>query len=54
MTVQEGPGSSGTKIIATRYPVTSGLIAGTTKIEGRQNNLVPVRSFLPRKNQVGL
>jgi len=34
-------GGAGTKEIATRYPVTSGLTAGTTKQEGRQLNLVP-------------
>ena len=27
----EGPGSSGTRIIANRYPITEGLIAGTTR-----------------------
>ncbi len=39
--VSEGPGGAGTRIIARRYPVTSGLTAGTTKTEGRQINLVP-------------
>lgn len=33
-------GGKGTKAIATRYPVTSGLTAGTTKTAGRQSNLV--------------
>lgn len=53
MTVQEGPGSKGTKIIATRYPVTTGLIAGTTKTSGRQMNLVATEgSFVPRRLKV--
>ena len=34
-------GGKGTKAIASRYPVTSGLTAGTTKTEGRKINLVP-------------
>lgn len=33
-TVTEGPGTSGTRIIAKRYPVEEGLIAGTTKQTG--------------------
>lgn len=34
-TVSEGPGTSGTRIIAKRYPVEEGLIAGTTKQTGK-------------------
>lgn len=34
-TVREGPGSSGTRIIAKRYPVEEGLEAGTTKQTGK-------------------
>ena len=33
-TVSEGPGTSGTRIIAKRYPVEEGLVAGSTKQEG--------------------
>ena len=44
----------GEKEIATRYPVTSGLVAGTTKQEGRVSNLVPRKSLVPRKDKVGL
>lgn len=33
-TVTEGPGTAGTRIIAKRYPVEEGLIAGTTKQTG--------------------
>ena len=47
--------SKGTREIATRYPVTSGLTAGTTKTEGRQSNIVPTGgSFIPRRKKVGL
>ncbi len=53
MTVQEGPGSIGTKIIAKRYPVTSGLTAGTTKTSGRQMNLVATEgSLVSREKKV--
>ena len=30
-TVSEGPGGHGTRIIAKRYPVEEGLVAGSTK-----------------------
>ena len=44
----------GTRGIATRYPVTSGLVAGTTKQAGRQSNLVPEQgSLYPRRKKVG-
>ena len=41
MAIQSGPGTKGTRHIATRYPVTKGLTAGTTKQTGRQTNLTP-------------
>ena len=41
MTVQEGPGGLRTKILLTDYPFVEGNELGTTKIEGRQINLVP-------------
>lgn len=48
-------GGIGTKEIATRYPVTTGLTAGTTKTEGRQINLVPTNgSLYPRRLKEGL
>ena len=52
-------GTSGTKDIATRYPVTTGIIAGTTKQEGRTSNLVAqglngVKSIVPERERVGL
>lgn len=37
MTVTEGPGSVGTKIVDKDYPYTEGLVAGTTKQTGNPN-----------------
>ena len=51
MTVQEGPGGSGTRIINRKYPVTSGLTAGTTKTEGRQINLVAEEADLTKEEE---
>ncbi len=39
--IQDGPAGTGTKTIATRWPVTSGLVGGTTKTKGRQPFLIP-------------
>lgn len=47
-------GGKGTKEIATRYPVTSGLTAGTTKQTGRITNLIPQKSFVRKEMQKGL
>lgn len=41
-------GGIGTKDIATRYPVTSGLVAGTTSQTGHQENLIPEEGSLLR------
>ncbi len=47
--------TSGEKDIATRYPITDGIIAGTTKQKGRQSNLVPEQgSLVSRKMRIGL
>ncbi len=52
MTVSEGPGGSGTRIIATRYPVEEGLTAGTTKtsekkiqLEAEERSLPPIEEY---------
>ena len=37
-----------------KYPVVSGLVAGTTKQEGRISNLIPENSIVPARNKVGL
>jgi hypothetical protein len=50
-----GPGGKGTRAIATRYPVTSGTTAETTKTEGRETNLVPTNgSLVTRRNKKGI
>jgi len=47
--------TKGTREVSTRYPVTSGLTAGSTKTEGRKMNLVPTQgSYIPRRKKVGL
>ncbi len=52
--VEVGTGKSGTRFLSKRYPVTSGLTAGTTKQEGRQSNLVPETSKLMTKDLKGI
>ena len=43
------------KEVKTRYPVVEGLIAGSTKLEGRIKRLVAEeKSFLTRRDLVGL
>lgn len=41
-----GPHKKGQRGILTRYPVTSGTTAETTKTEGRQVNLIPENGSL--------
>ena len=48
-------GGKGTKDIATRYPVTSGIVAGTTSQTGHQENLVPTDgSLVAKRLKVGI
>lgn len=59
MTIQEGTGTHNQREVKTRYPVTSGTTLGTTKISGRQINLVPLgingtKSLVPNRNRKGL
>lgn len=50
-----GPGTSKTRFISKYYPVISGLIAETTKQEGRQVNLVAKKgSLVPKRLKIGL
>ena len=43
------------KEVKRKWPVTSGLIAGTTKQEGRKYNLIPEQgSLVPRRLKIGL
>jgi hypothetical protein len=48
MVIQEGPGGIGTKVIANRYPVDEGLIAGTTK-QSSKASISPNKSFVTFK-----
>jgi len=41
MTIKVGTGTSGTRFIATRYPVEKGLTGGTTTQEGNKMSLEP-------------
>lgn len=53
--VNVGTGGAGTRFIKRNYPVTEGLIAGTTKLEGKQTNLVPEEdNLVSNKDKVGL
>lgn len=46
--------TKGTKELMRRWPITSGLTAGTTKQEGRKPYLEARKSIVPRRNRVGL
>ena len=45
--------TTGEKELKTKWPIISGLEAGD-KHEGRQSNLVPEVSLVPRRKKVGL
>jgi hypothetical protein len=48
-------GGRGTREIATRYPVTDGLTAGTTTQTGHQENLIPEEgSNVSQSEKVGI
>ena len=54
-TVTVGTGTKGTRFVNKKYPVTEGLIAGTTKLTGKQTNLVPEQgSLVPRRQKEGI
>ena len=47
--------TSGEKELKRKWPITSGLIAGTTKQEGRKINLVAEKgSLIPKRLKVGI
>jgi len=54
MTVSVGPGTKGTKTVASRFPVSQGLTLGTTKIENKRRFLVPKVSKLGKNSFVGI
>ena len=48
-------GTKSTKAVLTRYPVTSGLTAETTRTYDRVQNLVAIKgSVVPSRKKVGL
>lgn len=52
--VTVGTGGRGTRFIKTKWPITSGLTAGTQKQEGRTENLVYQESLVSKKDKVGI
>jgi len=51
----QGPAKSGEKEIRRKWPHESGLIAETTKQEGRQLNLIPTeKSLVDKRDKVGM
>ena len=50
--VEVGTGASKTRFIMTRWPITKGLIAGTTSQTGNTENLVPEKSVVPETEKV--
>jgi len=49
-----GKGGAKSRFLKRNWPITKGLIAGTTKQEGTQSQLVPEHSNLTEKDRVGL
>ena len=55
MAIQEGPDTMTEKAVKTRWPVTEGTTAGTTKQTGKAINLVPQeKSLVPKRKKEGL
>jgi len=52
--VNVGTGTAGTRFLKTKYPITSGLTAGTQKQEGRTQNLVAETSKVESKDLKGI
>ena len=48
MTVSEGPGTIGTRIVDADYPVTEGITAGTTKQRKASPSLEPEVNLTPQ------
>lgn len=52
--VEVGTATHNEKEVKTKYPVEEGLIAGTTKQEGREMSLKPQYSHVPERLKKGL
>lgn len=51
MTVAEGPGGIGTRIVSKEYPIDQGITAGTTKQRIESASLEPeVKAIMPQGN----
>jgi len=53
MTVTVGTGTSGTRFVNSDYPISEGLILGTTKLSS-DPALIPEESTLSENSQIGL
>lgn len=54
MTIQEGPGGKGTKILSNKYPAVEGLTGATTK-QTKDRKLEPTsKSYLRKIESTGL
>jgi hypothetical protein len=52
-TVTVGTGTVGTRFVRNDYPMEAGTTAGTTKLEGKQINLVPTHgSLVSKRNSI--
>lgn len=54
MVVVGDPATHNEKEIKTRYPITEGLTAGTTKQKGKKIFLEPQKSYLTKRETQGL
>lgn len=54
MAIQEGPGTMKERPVQTRWPVTEGLIAGTTRQKGTNLFLTPQKTLVGKKDKKGL
>jgi hypothetical protein len=52
--VTVGTGKSGTRFIKTDWPITEGLIAGTTKLPEKSHLEAEEKDLTPEKDRVGL
>lgn len=53
MTISEGPGGKGTKIIKTKYPIDEGLNLGTNKLP-KKPFLKPTKTYVRNNDKTGL
>ena len=49
-----GTGTKGTRFLKTNWPITEGLIAGTTKLPKSPNLIPQTKSLVSAKDKVGM